>query len=222
MTAAQPSPSARSTRPSFRALPALRPSPACLDAKRSDAVTSPWWGCPSTRERRSVPVLDSDPRGSGEAPRLLRTYNLALDVSPFASCQVVDAGDLALSPFDIAAAIGEIERGLEELLATCKRVVALEETTRSPFRSCACCTGCAARSQSSTSTRILTPGTHTSGLPTLTARPSVVPPRKDSWQWVTAFISASGARSMTVWTSATTPSSGSSSAPHRVDGRGPS
>ena len=65
------------------------------------------------------------PEGIRAASRLLRTYNLALDVSPFASCQVVDAGDLALSPFDIAAAIGEIERGLEELLATCKRVVAL-------------------------------------------------------------------------------------------------
>ena len=65
------------------------------------------------------------PEGIRAASRLLRTYNLALDVSPFAACQVADAGDLALSPFDIEAAIAEIERGLEHLLATSQRVVAL-------------------------------------------------------------------------------------------------
>jgi agmatinase len=51
-----------------------------------------------------------------ESSRLLRPYNPALDVSPFARLQVVDAGDLAVSPFDIGEAISSIERGARGLL----------------------------------------------------------------------------------------------------------
>ncbi len=51
-----------------------------------------------------------------ESSRLLRPYNPALDVSPFASLQVVDAGDLAVNPFSIDQAISEIERGARGLL----------------------------------------------------------------------------------------------------------
>src|SRR5262245_660072 len=51
-----------------------------------------------------------------ESSRLLRPYNPALDVSPFASLQVVDAGDLAVNPFSIDEAIGAIERGARALL----------------------------------------------------------------------------------------------------------
>ena len=51
-----------------------------------------------------------------ESSRLLRPYNPALDVSPFASLQVVDAGDLAVNPFSIDEAIGAIERGARGLL----------------------------------------------------------------------------------------------------------
>jgi agmatinase len=51
-----------------------------------------------------------------ESSRLLRPYNPALEVSPFASLQVVDAGDLAVNPFSIDEAIGAIERGARGLL----------------------------------------------------------------------------------------------------------
>ncbi len=47
--------------------------------------------------------------------RLLRPYNPALDVAPFAAAQVADAGDLAVNPFDIAEAISQIEAGAETL-----------------------------------------------------------------------------------------------------------
>src|SRR5258708_40365643 len=36
-----------------------------------------------------------------ESSRLLRPYHPALDLSPFASLQVVDAGDLPVNPFDL-------------------------------------------------------------------------------------------------------------------------
>src|SRR5215472_9166022 len=51
-----------------------------------------------------------------ESSRLLRPYNPALGVSPFASQQVVDAGDLTVTPFSVEQAIGEIERGARSLL----------------------------------------------------------------------------------------------------------
>jgi agmatinase len=44
-----------------------------------------------------------------EASRLLRPYNPALDVAPFERVQVVDAGDIAVNPFDIGAAIETVQ-----------------------------------------------------------------------------------------------------------------
>jgi agmatinase len=51
-----------------------------------------------------------------QASRLLRPYNPALDVSPFANQQVVDAGDLVFNPFEIATAVEQIEQGAYELI----------------------------------------------------------------------------------------------------------
>jgi agmatinase len=57
--------------------------------------------------------------------RLLRPYNPALDVSPFGVLQVVDAGDLAVNPFDIQAALTEIEAGARELTRADGRLLTL-------------------------------------------------------------------------------------------------
>ena len=104
-----------------------------------DAMKVPRYGGPATFARlpRSDEVTRADaavvgvPFDSGvtyrpgarfgpshirESSRLLRPYNPALDVSPFASMQVVDAGDLAINPFSIDQAISEIERGARGLL----------------------------------------------------------------------------------------------------------
>jgi agmatinase len=60
-----------------------------------------------------------------ESSRLLRPYNPAVDVEPFASQQVVDAGDVAANPFDIEAAIGQIEAGTRALLERARRLVTI-------------------------------------------------------------------------------------------------
>jgi len=57
--------------------------------------------------------------------KLLRPHNPALGVDPWARQQVADAGDLAVNPFDIAAAIAEIESGARATLAAADRLVAL-------------------------------------------------------------------------------------------------
>ncbi len=51
-----------------------------------------------------------------ESSRLLRPYNPAQRVSPFAVQQVADAGDLAVNPFSIDEAIATIERAARNLL----------------------------------------------------------------------------------------------------------
>src|SRR4051794_4051059 len=46
-----------------------------------------------------------------QSSRLLRPYNPAQDLSPFAVQQVADAGDITANPFDIQAAITAVEAG---------------------------------------------------------------------------------------------------------------
>jgi agmatinase len=65
------------------------------------------------------------PSAIREASRLLRPYNPALDVMPFAECQVVDAGDINCNPFNITTALHEIEAGVSDLIGNGRRVVLL-------------------------------------------------------------------------------------------------
>jgi agmatinase len=60
-----------------------------------------------------------------ESSRLLRPWNPALQVAPFGSQQVADAGDLAVNPFSISDAIDAIERGARGLLERARRVLML-------------------------------------------------------------------------------------------------
>jgi agmatinase len=65
------------------------------------------------------------PAAIREASRLLRPYNPAQDVSPFATAQVVDAGDVACTPFDIDRAVRTIEDSVRTLTARVGHVVTL-------------------------------------------------------------------------------------------------
>ncbi|MER7559579.1 agmatinase [Nocardioides sp. NPDC126508] len=60
-----------------------------------------------------------------ESSRLLRPYNPALDVSPFASAQVVDAGDIAANPFHIEEALETVQVSALELTAGGTRLVTI-------------------------------------------------------------------------------------------------
>jgi len=57
--------------------------------------------------------------------RLLRSHHPALQVAPFHDQQVVDAGDLAVSPYSIDDAIKQIEAGANELLESAPRIISL-------------------------------------------------------------------------------------------------
>lgn len=60
-----------------------------------------------------------------ESSRLLRPYNPAQDVSPFAIAQVVDAGDIPVNPFDLAEAVSEVERAALALGEQVQRIVTI-------------------------------------------------------------------------------------------------
>ncbi|MCU1635263.1 MAG: speB [Cryobacterium sp.] len=60
-----------------------------------------------------------------EASRLLRPYNAVQDVEPFRTQQVVDAGDIAANPFNIAEAVTQIEAGASALSARGSRLVVI-------------------------------------------------------------------------------------------------
>ncbi|SNT27953.1 agmatinase [Streptosporangium subroseum] len=65
------------------------------------------------------------PAAVRQGSRLLKPYNPAQDVMPFAAQQVVDAGDIACNPFDIGAAVVQVEAGLRELTADGGRAVTI-------------------------------------------------------------------------------------------------
>ncbi|MFV8166649.1 agmatinase [Mycobacterium sp. 134] len=65
------------------------------------------------------------PAAIRQASRLLKPYHPALDVSPFAQAQVVDAGDIAANPFDIEAAVEQVREGIAGLLTTPRQRVVL-------------------------------------------------------------------------------------------------
>jgi len=60
-----------------------------------------------------------------ESSRLLRPYNPALQVSPFARLQVADAGDIAVNPFSIDEAVAQVERGADALLERAGRLLTI-------------------------------------------------------------------------------------------------
>ncbi len=60
-----------------------------------------------------------------ESSRLLRGYNPAQDVQPFAVQQVVDGGDLAVNPFSIEEALAAIEVGATAVLDTGAKLLTL-------------------------------------------------------------------------------------------------
>jgi agmatinase len=65
------------------------------------------------------------PAAVREASRLLRPYDPGMKLDPFEAQQVVDAGDLAVTPFSIPEAITSIREQADALLAGVPRFIAI-------------------------------------------------------------------------------------------------
>jgi agmatinase len=71
------------------------------------------------------PCARFGPAAVRKANRLLRPYHPGLDVEPFATQQVADAGDLACKPVDIAEAIAAVYTGAARFVDDGTRLVSL-------------------------------------------------------------------------------------------------
>ncbi|WP_034274766.1 agmatinase [Haloechinothrix halophila] len=94
--------------------------PRLPDLADADALI---WGVPFDSGVSYRPGARFGPSHVRQSSRLLRPYNPALDVSPFARQQVADAGDVGVNPFNIQDAIGTIESAARELSGTSRRLV---------------------------------------------------------------------------------------------------
>lgn len=101
--------------PRFAGIATFARLPRLEDVPRADVAVV---GIPFDSGVSYRPGARFGPAHVREASRLLRPYNPAVGVSPFASQQVVDAGDIACNPFIIEEAVHAIEEGVSQLLDT--------------------------------------------------------------------------------------------------------
>ncbi|WAB81788.1 agmatinase [Microcella daejeonensis] len=122
MTTEPVGPADASTRPRYTDIATFARLPRLDQVERADIAVV---GVPFDSGVSYRPGARFGPAHVREASRLLRPYNPAQDVSPFANQQVVDAGDIAANPFDIAEAVTAIERAARELTADGARLVTI-------------------------------------------------------------------------------------------------
>ncbi len=65
------------------------------------------------------------PSGIRAGSKLLRPYHPYLDVEPWSTHQVVDAGDIACNPFDINEAITQVQSAARHALARADRLITI-------------------------------------------------------------------------------------------------
>jgi agmatinase len=108
--------------PRFSGLATFARLPTADQVERWDiAVTGvPFDGGTSYR-----PGARFGPAAVRQGSRLLRPYNPALQALPFERAQVVDAGDIACTPFSAEEAVAQIEAGADMLLRDGGRLVAI-------------------------------------------------------------------------------------------------
>ncbi|CAM9218193.1 unnamed protein product, partial [Choristocarpus tenellus] len=63
------------------------------------------------------------PEAVRRASRLIRRYNMGVEVYPFRDLQVVDYGDISCNPFNIPKAMDQISSQLSNVLSQCENVV---------------------------------------------------------------------------------------------------
>ena len=108
--------------PRFAGPPTFARLPRLDEVERADVAVI---GVPFDSGVSYRPGARFGPAHIRQSSRLLRPYNPAQDISPFAVQQVADAGDIAANPFDIQAAIAEIEAAARSTLETATRLLTL-------------------------------------------------------------------------------------------------
>jgi agmatinase len=108
--------------PRFAGIATFARLPQLEHVERCDVAVA---GVPFDAGTTFRPGARFGPSAVRQISRLLRTYDPALDVEPFAVQQVADAGDLVGTPFDVPQAIEQIERGADELFSRASHLVTI-------------------------------------------------------------------------------------------------
>ena len=108
--------------PRFAGIATFARLPRIEDVERADVAVV---GVPFDSGVSYRPGARFGPAHVREASRLLRPYNPAQGVSPFAVQQVADAGDIAANPFNIDEAVRDIEAGALELATRAEKIVTI-------------------------------------------------------------------------------------------------
>ncbi|OAN39010.1 agmatinase [Microbacterium sp. H83] len=111
-----------SVNPRYSGIATFARLPRIEDVERADIAVV---GIPFDSGVSYRPGTRFGPSHVRESSRLLRPYNPAQDVSPFAIAQVVDAGDIPVNPFDLAAAVAEVESAARALGEQAQRIVTI-------------------------------------------------------------------------------------------------
>lgn len=108
--------------PRFAGPPTFARLPRLDQVDRADVAVV---GVPFDAGTSYRPGARFGPAAIRAASRLLRDYHPALEVEPFGAQQVVDAGDIACNPFNIAEAVQQIEEASQELMQSAGVLVTL-------------------------------------------------------------------------------------------------
>jgi agmatinase len=111
-----------SVNPRYSGIATFARLPRIEDVSRADIAVV---GIPFDSGVSYRPGTRFGPSHVRESSRLLRPYNPAQDVSPFAIAQVVDAGDIPVNPFDLTEAVSEVERAALALGEQVQRIVTI-------------------------------------------------------------------------------------------------
>ena len=108
--------------PRFAGLATYARLPRLEDVGRADIAVL---GIPFDSGTSFRPGARFGPEAVRGGSRLLRPYHLALDVGPWTTLQVADAGDVTANPFDILEAVGQIEDAANALYAKAERIISI-------------------------------------------------------------------------------------------------
>jgi agmatinase len=108
--------------PRYAGPPTFARLPMLSSLERADIVIA---GVPFDSGVSYRPGARFGPSHVRQSSRLLRPYNPAAGLAPFAVQQVADAGDIACNPFDISEAIGQIEAAARSLTSGGQRLLAI-------------------------------------------------------------------------------------------------
>jgi len=108
--------------PRYGGAPTFARLPRWDEVERADVVVL---GVPFDTGVSYRPGARFGPSHIRESSRLLRPYNPAQDIKPFAVQQVVDGGDIAVNPFDIAEALASVQSHATRVIAQGAKLLTL-------------------------------------------------------------------------------------------------